>query len=92
MTDVFFNPLDDGYVANPFPHLAEMREQLPVQQTLAGPWAVFRNDDVTRLLREPGLSVDAQNIESEYDLRENCLLYTSPSPRDATLSRMPSSA
>ena len=25
-------------------------------------------------------------------LCENCLLYTSPSPRDATLSRMPSSA
>ena len=25
-------------------------------------------------------------------LVENCLLYTSPSPRDATLSRMPSSA
>ena len=24
--------------------------------------------------------------------RQNCLLYTSPSPRDATLSRMPSSA
>ena len=24
-------------------------------------------------------------------LRTNCLLYTSPSPRDATLSRMPSS-
>ena len=24
--------------------------------------------------------------------RANCLLYTSPSPRDATLSRMPSSA
>ena len=24
--------------------------------------------------------------------RGNCLLYTSPSPRDATLSRMPSSA
>ena len=25
-------------------------------------------------------------------LRQACLLYTSPSPRDATLSRMPSSA
>ena len=25
-------------------------------------------------------------------LRQDCLLYTSPSPRDATLSRMPSSA
>ena len=34
--------------------------------------------------------------ESGYDanprLRITCLLYTSPSPRDATLSRMPSSA
>ena len=27
-----------------------------------------------------------------YDLYRDCLLYTSPSPRDATLSRMPSSA
>ena len=26
------------------------------------------------------------------DVRSICLLYTSPSPRDATLSRMPSSA
>ena len=26
------------------------------------------------------------------DQSNNCLLYTSPSPRDATLSRMPSSA
>ena len=26
------------------------------------------------------------------DMRFTCLLYTSPSPRDATLSRMPSSA
>ena len=29
---------------------------------------------------------------SEADASEACLLYTSPSPRDATLSRMPSSA
>ena len=28
----------------------------------------------------------------EPDAQETCLLYTSPSPRDATLSRMPSSA
>ena len=27
-----------------------------------------------------------------YDAHSTCLLYTSPSPRDATLSRMPSSA
>ena len=30
--------------------------------------------------------------QSESELLNRCLLYTSPSPRDATLSRMPSSA
>ena len=30
--------------------------------------------------------------ESKKDAPDTCLLYTSPSPRDATLSRMPSSA
>ena len=34
-------------------------------------------------------SFDVQFSLIEYD---GCLLYTSPSPRDATLSRMPSSA
>ena len=43
----------------------------------------YRNRYVqTRALNEP----DAPAIS------ETCLLYTSPSPRDATLSRMPSSA
>ena len=38
------------------------------------------------------------NLKTNSDIRidgtmdGNCLLYTSPSPRDATLSRMPSSA
>ena len=32
------------------------------------------------------------NYRDSYDLFACCLLYTSPSPRDATLSRMPSSA
>ena len=31
-------------------------------------------------------------MRSAWDLNKACLLYTSPSPRDATLSRMPSSA
>ena len=30
--------------------------------------------------------------KNKFDLFITCLLYTSPSPRDATLSRMPSSA
>ena len=38
----------------------------------------------------PGITVKHTNFP--YADYRNCLLYTSPSPRDATLSRMPSSA
>ena len=41
-----------------------------------------------KLLQEIGCQVETINDE----LSNCCLLYTSPSPRDATLSRMPSSA
>ena len=33
-----------------------------------------------------------ENVQALIDDYKGCLLYTSPSPRDATLSRMPSSA
>ena len=35
---------------------------------------------------------EKNNKIKELDQSVSCLLYTSPSPRDATLSRMPSSA
>ena len=38
-----------------------------------------------------GLKLDGVGFEAHSD-GDICLLYTSPSPRDATLSRMPSSA
>ena len=37
-------------------------------------------------------STDNVGLQSYLVFRDGCLLYTSPSPRDATLSRMPSSA
>ena len=47
----------------------------------------------------PTIGAEISNIDLSQDLSEekldqiyHCLLYTSPSPRDATLSRMPSSA
>ena len=36
--------------------------------------------------------VKLATIVEQFDPYPDCLLYTSPSPRDATLSRMPSSA
>ena len=38
-----------------------------------------------------GTKVEAKT-HNTYDLGSDCLLYTSPSPRDGLLSRMPSSA
>ena len=50
----------------------------------------FGNKDIIKILLEAGANSKSKGAmrKSPYD----CLLYTSPSPRDATLSRMPSSA
>ena len=48
---------------------------------------------VTNELIKKTKSISNNFDSAEYDtLLSTCLLYTSPSPRDATLSRMPSSA
>ena len=40
-----------------------------------------------------GQYLDVEGVfKTEYDLIRSCLLYTSPSPRDLSTSRMPSSA
>ena len=41
---------------------------------------------------EGTIEIDGQSVRIETPQDSLCLLYTSPSPRDATLSRMPSSA
>ena len=42
--------------------------------------------------RELGRHVKSEILENYVIFLEGCLLYTSPSPRDRTRSRMPSSA
>ena len=49
-------------------------------------------DQFTELRYERIDGDDHQVVERSWQLHWFCLLYTSPSPRDATLSRMPSSA
>ena len=50
-------------------------------------------DALDELLGNLVEKIDDVKLTNEYKQPPNtCLLYTSPSPRDATLSRMPSSA
>ena len=49
-------------------------------------------DQVAELLMADEPAVDEDIKKEEAVHRPNCLLYTSPSPRDRTRSRMPSSA
>ena len=55
------------------------------------------DNDVAAIRREIEEMKSLGQLPADLDdemraLNEDCLLYTSPSPRDATLSRMPSSA
>ena len=52
------------------------------------------DDEITEMIEEADRDGDGEISEEEFMriMRKTCLLYTSPSPRDATLSRMPSSA
>ena len=46
-------------------------------------------------ISDTAITVMSYNVENLFDSLDdpgNCLLYTSPSPRDGLLSRMPSSA
>ena len=52
----------------------------------------FLVDEAVEELPEDGKMADELKREITHGVPLFCLLYTSPSPRDATLSRMPSSA
>ena len=71
--------------------LAVRGENVPIVESKGAAhnrWTVVVSvcsDPATIEVRHPG-------CEAMFKAAEGCLLYTSPSPRDATLSRMPSSA
>lgn len=64
---IFYNPLEPGYVENPYEHLAQMREHDPVHHSLIERWILFRYADVFKLLRDPSLSVE----DAKADLSES---------------------
>ena len=92
--------------ADPDPILARLRADVPVVYVDAlEMWLVTRWDDVATMEETPEIFTAATNPSFlaralgqnmlTMDPPEHtrfCLLYTSPSPRDRTRSRMPSSA
>ena len=58
-----FNPLAPGFAADPYSQYRELVARNPVQQSLFGPWMLFRYDDCVRFLRDPLLSVEDTSVE-----------------------------
>jgi cytochrome P450 len=60
-TELLFNPLQPGFIDNPYPHYQRMRDMDPVHEHPLGFWLVTRYDDVSALLRS-NLSVEARHL------------------------------
>ncbi len=57
------NPFEPGFFDNPYTQYALVREQDPVHLSPIGAWALFRYDDVHRVLRDPSLSVEDRHMK-----------------------------
>jgi cytochrome P450 len=55
------NPFAPGYFDNPYEQYRAVREADPVHHSPIGIWALFRYDDVHRVLRDPHLSVEERH-------------------------------
>ena len=77
ISDSFLTGLIDGVTTNPTLMMKSGKNPEDVYQDLIN-------------LGVPDISMEV--VGDSYEMIQDCLLYTSPSPRDATLSRMPSSA
>ena len=69
------NPFEPGFFDDPYRQYAAVRDQDPVHQSPIGAWALFRYEDVLRVLRDPHLSVEERHanlVEPEYppDIQE----------------------
>ena len=60
------NPFEPGFFDNPYAQYQLVREQDPVHLSPIGIWALFRYDDVYRLLRDPSLSVEERNLTTQF--------------------------
>jgi cytochrome P450 len=89
MPPPLFDPFAPGFTDDPYPQYATMREQAPVYQHPLGFWLLTSYDDVSRLLRAPGLSVEDDNVAADSPLRQvREELYGDGPPRASSLSML----
>ena len=67
------------------------RDQIEIEE-LQLELQLIRHQVAEMTLDLEDLKLEVRHFQKAYDLRVACLLYTSPSPRDRSVSRMPSSA
>jgi cytochrome P450 len=65
-----FDPFAPGFADDPYPNYATMRERAPVYWHPFGFWLLTSYDDVSWLLRAPGLSVEDHNVAAGSLMRE----------------------
>ena len=77
-----------GYLLRSQGYKVRIRKMDPYLNVDPGTMSPFQHGEV--FVSDDGAETDLDL--GHYERFTDCLLYTSPSPRDATLSRMPSSA
>ena len=80
-----YNPINNEIVGDTFWEELQNDDGSPYQ-------LVLNHSDLSSGTTEPECTFRANGSQVNGVTQNACLLYTSPSPRDATLSRMPSSA
>jgi cytochrome P450 len=70
MPPPLFDPFAPGFTDDPYPQYATMREQAPVYQHPFGFWLLTSYEDVSSLLRAPGLSVEDDNLAADSVMRQ----------------------
>ncbi|MBM3670850.1 MAG: cytochrome P450 [Actinobacteria bacterium] len=63
--ELTLNPFEPGFFDNPYDQYRRLREARPVHQSPLGPWTLTRYEDVSRLLRDPSLSVQDDNAATD---------------------------
>jgi cytochrome P450 len=89
MPPPLFDPFAPGFTDDPYPAYATMREQAPVYPHPFGFWLLTGYDEVSWLLRAPGLSVEDDNVAPGSVLRQlREEMYGDETPRASVMSML----